>query len=159
MKATFKDHALKSLQQAKDCYAKDLKAMQEGQITESCGGSARSACDFSYEVAVVNHRILARMKGEDPGAWPFADGWAVAPEDYRSVSAIATNVDDSIKSMMSLIESFDEDKITEKFTVPGQTEETSIGELAVFASMHIMYHAAQLNFIQSLAGDLEVHWH
>jgi hypothetical protein len=27
-----------------------------------------------------------------------------------------------------------------------------------FASMHTMYHGGQLNLVQAMAGDLEVHW-
>jgi hypothetical protein len=30
--------------------------------------------------------------------------------------------------------------------------------LVFFVSMHTMYHDAQLNFIQCLAGDGQMHW-
>ena len=40
--------------------------------------------------------------------------------------------------------------------VPGK--ENPAFDLVYFASLHTMYHDAQLNFIQSLNGDLAVHW-
>lgn len=158
MKATFKEHALSSLAQAQKIYSQDLQALPKENLTKTAGGSARCACDFSYEVAVVNDRIFARMQGRDPGVWPFADGWAVAPEDCQSLDAINSRVHDSLQNMIDFIETLEEDKITERFDIPGQEKPSSIGELAAFAGMHTMYHAAQLNFIQSLNGDLEVHW-
>ena len=35
---------------------------------------------------------------------------------------------------------------------------TTVRTLVNFSLMHTMYHAAQLNFIQSMSGDMKMHW-
>jgi hypothetical protein len=40
----------------------------------------------------------------------------------------------------------------------GRRGQTPIYELVFFAAMHNMYHDAQLNYVQQLYGDMDVHW-
>jgi hypothetical protein len=142
--------------QASGFYVQDLEALTHDQLDKSPGGKARSGYDFTHEVIVVNNRIATQLKGEDAGPWPFGEDWAVCPDADRTKETAIQQIKDSTDAIVAAMEQVPEDKFNEKFKL-GERE-TSYSGMVGLAGMHMMYHAAQLNYIQSLAGDLKVHW-
>ena len=141
----------KDLREAVDLYKKDLRALPEAALSTSPGGTARSPLDFSYEVIVVNERGAARIKGEDPGPWPYTS-WVTAPAEWRNLDKICAGLDRSVES---LIEGIGSDPFR-KVAMGG--EDKAVFQALLFFNMHIMYHAAQLNLIQAMHGDDAMHW-
>ncbi len=147
------------LQELKDSgkrYLQDLDALSEDAVLSSPMGGARTAADMTYECTVVNKRMADRVRGNDPGPWPFADGWAVAPEDQRTKSALIAGFSKSFDDLVAAAESVPEEEFDRG--VPTSDGETPIWQLISFASLHLNYHCGQLNYIQSLHGDMAVHW-
>lgn len=143
--------AISDLETAKAVYAKDLEALAEDQLQVSPGGSARAPYDFTYEVVIVNQRTARRIRGEDAGPWPF-ESWAVAPDDFKSKAVAQAAIESSIQEVIDALQG----EATKVVPTP-QGEKTRF-ELASFAAMHTMYHDAQLNYLQALLGDAEMHW-
>jgi hypothetical protein len=156
MPTTFKAHFTKQIREAADGYVKDLEAMSEEALGKSPGGSARSPYDVTYEVAAVHRRIVARLKGEDPGAWPFTEGWAVAPPEFRTKSAAVNELRETADAVLAAIEATPEDEMEREIVLPNG--KSSPLDLANLALIHLVYHDAQLNYLQSMAGDTELHW-
>lgn len=148
--------AVTSIEQATSFYVKDLEAMTEEQILGSVGGTARKPVDFTYEVALINRRIAARLIGTEPPAAPEGDDWWVAPEELRSKAAIIEYMKESTRQLLEAARSVSEEESGKMVGAPGS--ERPAFALAYFAGMHTMYHDAQLNYIQSLSGDLAMHW-
>lgn len=137
-------------------YVKDLECMDEAQIMESAGGSARKPVDFTFEAGLINLRIAARIRGQEPPAEPEGEEWWTAPDELRSKAAITEYIKSSCKAVADAITGMSDEEVTQEVKVGENMR--PIYALATFAAMHTMYHDAQLNFIQSLNGDLKLHW-
>ena len=137
-------------------YVADLKALDETAILNSAGGTARTVGDFTAEVSGFNLMTAKKLGGED---FP-----ARTDEEKAAFTALFSSKDVCIKmlsssaeELASAIESASEESMTEVVTLPwGQ--DMSKWELANLCANHILYHDGQLNFIQSLSGDGEMHW-
>ncbi len=150
------ESAVKAIEQASKVYLNDLEAMTERQLLESAGGNARVPVDFTFEVALINRRIAARLAGQEPPAMPEVDGWLVAPDELRSKQGISLYLKSACEELTEAAKAIPEAESGKMVGTPGS--ERPAFALAQFAAMHTMYHDAQLNFIQSLNGDLEMHW-
>lgn len=152
---TVKERIAQNMRDAGKRYHEDLLAMNASDLESGPGGAARAPLDFSYEVAYVNDRIAARFRGEDPG--PFArpeGGWVCAPAEIRTKEQVAELIKDSTEKMASAWESLDD--IHRTIETPGGN--TTMLEMALLGCIHLNYHDGQLNYVQSLKGDNEMHW-
>lgn len=150
-----KDSLIELIKSAGDDYINDLQHLTTEQLQLCPGGSARKAADFSYEVAVVNKRIAARLRGEEPGPWAF-EGWVTAPEEFQDQEALIKVVSDSVTEVAEALADLDDDRLFESYKVGEQ--ESTLYKLASMCLIHTCYHDAQLNYLQSLQGDMEIHW-
>jgi len=150
------ESALEGLEQATGFYIRDLEALTEEAILQPAAGAARSVVDFTYEVALINRRIAARFRREEPPALPQGDGWTVAPAELRSKAAIEEYAKDAFSELVTAVKTVPFDEWDRPVGAAGKEEPAFA--MANFAAMHTMYHDAQLNFIQSINGDLGMHW-
>ena len=148
--------AVKAIDQATTFYVKDLEALSEDQILLPAAGNARAAVDFTFETAFINRQIAARLRGDEPIADTGGDEWVVAPEELRSKLAIIKYASESFADLLDSARGVTEEEAGKMVGSAGR--ERPAFALANFAAMHTMYHDAQLNFIQSLNGDLKMHW-
>jgi len=138
---------------SRDVYVKDLTAMTHEQLMDGRGG--RVPYDFTYEVAVVNRRVAKRLRGEDPGDWPY-DGWITAPEEFRNKEAITREFLAATDEIVSAFDSMNDEQVMGDVATSEGTK--PVLDMMQFAAMHTMYHDGQLNQLQAQAGDMEVHW-
>ncbi|MBI3720928.1 MAG: hypothetical protein HY248_00115 [Fimbriimonas ginsengisoli] len=113
-----------------------------------------TAFDFSYEVGWLNRRIATRFRGEDPGPIPtkFGEEWLEAPEELRTKEALAQYLRTTADELIAVIpEGLDK-------VIKVAENKTPAYQMLLFASLHTSYHDAQLNYIQSMSGDMTVHW-
>ena len=136
-------------------YVKDLKALPEGTWSASFAGKARTPQDFTAEVVGFCDFMAAACRGEsrerrtEEERNAFRDSLAT-PDD--GAKAIETSVN-------ALADAFDAapvERLAEMFESP-------IGTMPLFVTVniainHVLYHDAQLNYIQALHGDGEMHW-
>lgn len=134
----------------------DLEATPEDRLGASPGGEARSPFDFIYECAVVNKRIACRFAGTDPGPWPFSEGFAKAPEEYRNKAAAKELLQSSLEELCRSFEAMPPGR--ELKPVETSSGENTPLELAVFVTTHLAYHDGQLNYHQAMDGDGQIHW-
>jgi uncharacterized damage-inducible protein DinB len=150
-----KNHLVKGVASAAKSYRQDFEALTHEQLAASPMGQARAPYDFTYEVVVVNKRIAARLRGEDPGAWT-AEGWMTAPEELKDKAALMASFDASVDELTSAIQSIPAEEMGREIVLPNTT--TNPLDLATHAVVHMTYHDAQLNYVQELHGDMAVHW-
>lgn len=149
-------HIAQRIENAKKFYVKDLESSTHEFLARSPGGKARSVYDFTYEVVKVNEMFVGRLTGETiPSGLPD-EGWATAPAEFCNketcIAAVNRTMDACLEAWNALPE--------EKLTTPQQGENgefTCLG-IASMVATHAMYHDAQINYLQALAGDEEVHW-
>ncbi len=150
-----KTYFTKQLESSRDIYIKDLEVMSEEDLVGGLNGTERKGIDFTYEVAYVNRRFATRLRGETPEPWPDG-GWIVAPEDQKTKARAISNIRESMDELISAWNEVPAEEITRVITLP--SGETSPLDLVFSSCWHNGYHDAQLNYIQSLKGDLAMHW-
>lgn len=150
-----KTKALTELRDVQKRYLIDLRALPDDAISRSPGGAARTPANITYEIVLVNQRLATRMKGEDPG--PFDPGaWSETPAEYQTKDGAAGAFEESLNQVVAVVEAIPGEEMLREIPTPSGT--TSPFDLAEFCAYHINYHDGQLNYIQALLGDAEIHW-
>ncbi|MEZ0327939.1 MAG: DinB family protein [Fimbriimonas sp.] len=146
------DFFTQRLEAVKSDFLKDLDAFTPDQQSSSPGGSARTPLDLAYEVAFVNNRMAARIRGDEVG--PFPQGWMKAPEGYaaKAREEFAASMDAIISAWSSL----PPNELLRPIQLP--TEVTHPLDLMYLVCYHTGYHDGQLNYLQSFYGDEKIHW-
>lgn len=139
------------LESARTAWTTDFEVLEVEQLGTPLMGHARTPYDLNYELVSVNRRFAKRLQGEDPGPWPFVEGWAKAPEEYCDKPFALREFESTMDAM---IQSLGTDLFRKIETSSGQT---TAFELGLFCAFHILYHDAQLNYIQELCGDMAMH--
>jgi hypothetical protein len=149
------EYAVKAMESAARNYRKDLEAMTEEQVVGSVGGGARRVVDFTYEVALLNRDAAARIMGIEQPVTPEGEEWWVAPAELQSKQAI---YDFMVECCSELIDAAKANIETWDKNIGLEGKIRPAYDLVNFSMMHTMYHCAQLNYIQSLASDMKMHW-
>jgi len=134
---------------------KDLEAIPAEAYERNFGGVSRTISDFIYEVTLVNDHIGHYMRGEEAFPWPEG-GWIKAPDSLRGKEATLAAFKISAEKTMSTADSFTQEELEAPLTT--DDGETTRAERCRFIVIHNWYHMGQLNYIQSLLGDGEMHW-
>ncbi len=155
MNLDLKAKALTELRDVQKRYLTDLRALPDEAIDKSPGGAARTPANFTYEITVVNKRLLTRIAGGDPG--PFdPNASKETPEEFKTKEGASLAFEKSLNDMILAIEAVPSEEILREIATP--TGSTSPYDLAEFCAYHINYHDGQLNYIQALNGDASIHW-
>lgn len=149
-----KQELIRDLRQVIGMFESDLAALTPEQRATPPGQAQRSPLDFVHEIAIVNGRLAARMRGEDPG--PFPQGWVTVPEGMAE-AAVIEGFRAACAELVAAAEALPAERWGD--TPPGlKAEDGSYVGIVTFAALHMGYHDGQMNLIQSMAGDQAVHW-
>ncbi len=110
------------------------------------GAKGRSVLDQIAECIGVNFRFAALLRGEPAPEAPLAPQSAAEAEQQLTASAGA---------LAATIRALSDDALESAIPMPRGPLLTRSAMLAPFRNM--AYHAGQINFIQTLAGDTEFH--
>jgi len=136
-------------------FRQDLEALPEDAVAKSFGPKTRTVADIVYEINFVNDRIATVMRGETPPPFP-GEGWNRAPEGYRTKDMLLKTLKESSSSILSMVEDYSDADMEESLAT-GSGQRTRL-ERCQFMTVHLWYHCGQLNYIQTLLGDEEIHW-
>lgn len=145
-----------NIESTKTSYIGDLEVMTEEQLASKPGQAGRCAFDFTYEVALINRRFACRIRGEAPPALP-AGGLIQSPDDYRSKAAAIEDIRSSFEEVAAAWAALPDDQIFREIVLESG-EKSSPFDYAYMCCYHGAYHDAQLNLLQAMNGDQEVHW-
>ena len=133
----------------------DLTALDEEKASVPAGTGTRDAIKIVAECAAVNGLLAGFL---------FTGAFA-SPSDaereafYASITtrqAALDTLDQNTTALLNAIDATSTDHwgdAAEWFFGP-----TTVFAIAEFASLHMMYHDGQLNFLHTLHGDSEMHW-
>ncbi len=105
--------------------------------------------DFSYETLFVNRRLIARVTGEP--VLPM-DGFPTCPDELRTPVAMATAIAESVEQFIAAMGDPEREIVRPDGTI------LTAFELGSFMNVHMMYHLGQINYVQTLYGDGDIHW-
>lgn len=148
-------HLRKQMDSARKFYVADLSALTHDQLNTSPGGVARCGYDYTYEVAYVNARVAKRLRGEVPE--PYPEGWITAPDEFRVRDRAIDAINASTDEVLLAWDAIASDDIHKGF-IAANGEEVSFVDIMSLASYHMGYHDGQLNYLQAMLGDGQMHW-
>ena len=100
--------------------------------------------------------VASVLKGESKEL-PSKEERDAFAASINTKEAAKAGLDASIGALTAAIQSVDGDGWLTKVMAPWGMEVTK-AHMCSWAALHIMYHDGQLNFVQVLNGDTEVHW-
>lgn len=149
------DYMVKQVRETAAVYVKDLQALSEEQLASNPGGCSRSAFDYTYELIFVNSRFADRLNGIQPPPWN-REGWTKAPKDFNSKEVAIAQFQESMDRFAEAASKLtDEDMFT---TEADSMKKMSGMDMCTMVSVHTTYHCGQLNLLQTIGGDAEMHW-
>jgi hypothetical protein len=137
-------------------FASDLKALDEKTYNICPGGRARTVADITAEVVGYNKMVAAILRGEQPQQ-PTDEQRAAFVASMTTTDVCVNAILSSGSELADAIAGSTMEGLSEKITMPWGEEMTKYA-MAQLVSNHILYHDAQLNYIQSLNGDDQMHW-
>jgi hypothetical protein len=139
---------------ARSSYIKDLQCLTEEDLARSPGGQARAPFDYTYEVAYANNRFAARLRGDRVEKFP--EGFITLPEQYKTKQAAVDFINGSTDAFLAAFNQVPDEDLLKPIVLESGTA-TAL-EYAMMCANHMSYHDAQLNVVQTMKGDLAVHW-
>ena len=149
-----KEKTLHSVTRVFRFFLQDLENLPAEFFDRSLGGKARTVADIAYEVRLTNERLCRDLQGQPSAERPNA--WVLAPEEIRTKEATIRSFQTSCEQVLQIIEPMSLEEMEE--VVPGVLGEASRADHCRSMTVHLWYHSGQLNFIQTLLGDSEIHW-
>jgi hypothetical protein len=138
-------------------FAKDLKALPDDKLNAGCGESGRAPLHIAAECGLVNQRVAGYLRGEElPRPSPEEREALLCSFDTRE-KALAF-LEEGTQTLLKALEELDENTlgdVDEKFFEGMPMSRFSVAQLP---AVHMMYHDGQLNYIQTLYGDKQMHW-
>ncbi len=130
-----------------------MEFIPEGRRNWVPSGCAKTPMEIYMECAGC-YMFFARLVQGEAADW--GEVLRKAKED-RSLDDAKRLMDEYQEALFKALDSLPESKLNEKMILPwGQ--ETTWGQFAFLASYHTCYHAGQLNYIQTLLGDADMHF-
>jgi hypothetical protein len=138
-----------------DFFIKDVKATPDDKLTEAHGGCSRSALAIVSEVVGSLHAFADILAGRE------SKGMEALVKEF---TAQITNGESAAKALeeakndaLAAISGMADDDWSTTVMAPWGMEATKLF-IASFIPHHAAYHDGQLNYIQTINGDGEVHW-
>lgn len=133
----------------------DLELLPEDAFTKSFGPKSRTVADFVHEVNLVNDHVGLTLRKEALFPWP--EGWVTAPANMQTKQAVIDACKVSCDKILATAEGMTSQEM--ETTIQTEDGETTPFERFRFITLHMWYHAGQINFIQGMLGDDVFHWH
>lgn len=151
-----KQHLKGFTERVKGLLANDLNALPEDKRSQCPGGCAKTPLSVVVECGMVNGFVAAylttgsteRMPPEEREAFMNSFDTAEKALDYLETQT---------QKLYAAFDSLDENTLGEMSDFPFGRPMSRMA-IAELPAIHMMYHDGQLNYVQTLYGDKEIHW-
>lgn len=134
---------------------KDFDASSEDTFTHCPGGKARAACNFMSEAGLINSASAQVIK--DPSTKVDLQGQFHMLGEIGTMAQSREIFNKGCADLSEAIMATPDSELGADVTAPWGLPTTK-GMLMLHSISHCMYHLGQLNQIQLIKGDEEVHW-
>jgi len=135
----------------------DLKAIDESKNNVSPGGSARPALHIVAECAAVNGMVAHYLRTGTPAPRPPREERDAHWKSLDTLEKALAYLDEETNNLLGALDALDEDTL-------GDVSDQPLGRpmsrfaVAELPAVHMAYHDGQLNYLQTLHGDDQMHW-
>lgn len=152
----FKAHLVNSIRHQGEMFSKDIAAIPADKQDACPMGVARTPLNFMIECAWFNVMTAKAVSGEVM-PMPTEEQRKAGYEMFGTMEKAFPHFKESVENLAAAIEGADESQLAAEIVAPWGAP-ISVYSLAHIAASHMGYHDGQLNYIQSLYGDGEMHW-
>lgn len=137
-------------------YSSDLNWIQEDKFHTVPMGSGRTVADFTAECIGFN-RMAARLIKDEKVHFPTDEEHEAFVRSFDSIEKAKQGIIESAQLVVDALREITLDELWSEVTPPwGQP--VPAYKIAYHAASHLSYHDGQLNYIQTLYGDVRMHW-
>ena len=137
------------------------RAMPPDKLTWKVLDQGRSALDLLRECAQSPQWFGSMLKHQAPTPEFTKTDMAASQkqrEQWKSATDCEKACKDSSESLYAVIKSFPDKDLAKEIKLPwGENFIASMADIAMFQYWNLVYHLGQINFIQTLYGDKEMH--
>ena len=134
-------------------FCKDVQALPDEALMKSPGGVAKSPAQIAAEVVSTCDWCASALRGT---AAVTTEEEMPLPQ-YASKAEICDAVTASTTSLATAIREANDETLASIVVAPWQMPAPMAVHTQI-AVNHIWYHDGQLNYLQALNGDADVHW-
>jgi hypothetical protein len=150
-----KQHVEGALRSNYDRLVKDLKAIPAEKQGECPGGCTRSALNLVAECAMLNGFIAGYLTGANTPR-PSAEERTAFLASFDSEEKTLAYLEQETNKLIETVRGLEETTLGDEMPFFNRT--LTKFAVAEFPAIHMSYHDGQLNYLQTLHGDAEVHW-
>ncbi|WP_158409140.1 DinB family protein [Fimbriimonas ginsengisoli] len=144
------------ISEACETYNSDLSHVPEDKLHAIPMGAARTPASFTAECIGFN-RFVARALRNEPVYMPGTEEREAFVRSFDSLTKLQEGLTDSCGVVIEALAALEPEELAAEVRAPwGQP--LPAYRLAYYAASHMNYHDGQINYIQSLYGDGEMHW-
>ena len=152
----FRAHLRGATERAHQLLVKDLHALPEESAGGCPGGVARPALELVAECAGTNG-FIAGMLTTGEANRPTPEQRKAYYASFTTRESVLAELEQKTQLLLNAIDGMDETTMGEMLPGVFGSPMTRFA-LAGVPAMHMMYHDGQINYIQCLHGDSEIHW-
>ncbi|MBS1715157.1 MAG: hypothetical protein JST30_12555 [Armatimonadetes bacterium] len=137
-------------------FGSDLRSMSDDDLAACCGGASRCGFDFVYEMVGFFDTFAGLLTDGPSQIEGPQGGWVRAPKDFCLKAPALEALRIHAEKFTAAVQNYQGDFVADVFPSPvGPFTPLGMANLAVW---HTMYHSGQLNYIQTVRGDVDFHW-
>ena len=156
----YKEHAVSATQKAYDMLYRTARAMTEEKLQWKPLDQGRSVIDQLQECARVPRWIagVLRLRALPPTSEGERAKALEESKQWKTLDQLESVFRNHLEQLFSAIREFPEAELEKKITLPfGRGVERTLAEMMLLPQQNAIYHIGQINYIQTLYGDLEMH--
>lgn len=137
-----------------DMYTKDIRATPEDKWDAPMGGATRPASVLTADAVSLMEWTTAALQGKEGD---HQAAYARLKEECKTKGGAEAALKKAADEFSAALKAASDERLASEVMAPWQMP-TPVVILAHIAVSHLWYHDGQVNFIQALLGDGEVHW-
>lgn len=154
---TFHQIAAKSIRETGESILRLVHATPHDMQAWKPLDNGRTILDQLMECAAMNIVMAQTFTDHKLPPWNY-EIYEKLIKDNETTEKMLTAFKDSVEGIASAIEAFSPDHLDDTVILPfGEGVEKTYAELAMMTLSHLGYHNGQMNYIQTLYGDKEMH--
>jgi hypothetical protein len=134
---------------------KDMDATSEADFAHCPGGKARPATDYMAECGIFQSVIAQKLDNPDVQIDMNAQYSVLATIDSKAKAREMFT--SGVNQFSATLDKISDSELNDEIVAPWGMSTTK-GKLILHGLAHTMYHLGQLNQLQLIQGDEEVHW-
>ncbi len=145
---------------AKEKFLKTFSFVPDDKLNWTPAPTSKSCLRLAAHIAVSGHFMAAALRGEKMPYGSFEEMFAKIDEQEKSITtreAAVSAIEQSVVAVHAAQDSITPERLAGSIDMPGG-HQMPMAAFVMLPGRHIFDHASQVDYIQTMWGDLENHF-